>query len=108
MWTPEQVAGVNNDVVEAPESLAAASSIVYTFAGNELITAFNNNPNLTNLRNDFSIWGERTTTAGAKIPVHIRFAINEKPVKYTSIYVEANNELMKQVFINLIIRKYGK
>jgi hypothetical protein len=37
--------------------LALSSATAYTFSGGELITAFNNNPNLLNLRNDYSIWG---------------------------------------------------
>lgn len=64
------------------EQLAVASSIAYTFNGGELITAFNNNPQITNLKNDYSIWGERTTISGAKMPVHLRYAIDEKPSYY--------------------------
>jgi hypothetical protein len=50
-----------------------------------LITALNNNPNLLNLRNDYSIWGEREGISGAKIPVHIRYAIDIKPTAYNTI-----------------------
>jgi hypothetical protein len=59
------------------------SSADYAFSGSELITAFNNSPNLLNLRNDYSVWGERTSISGAKIPVHMRYAIDKKPVRYT-------------------------
>jgi hypothetical protein len=38
----------------------------YNFTNNELITAFNNNPNLLNLRNDFSVWGVRKTISGGE------------------------------------------
>ena len=69
-------------MIEIPEQLAVASSHAYNFKGSELITAFNNNPNLLNLRNDYSIWGERTGVSGAKIPVHLRYAIDEKPSYY--------------------------
>jgi hypothetical protein len=64
--------------------LAIASSTAYTFNGAELITAFNNNPQINNLKNDYSIWGERTSVSGAKIPVHLRYAIDEKPSFYKS------------------------
>ena len=60
--------------------LSAAHS--YTFSGGELITAFNNSPQLTNLKNDYSIWGERIGISGAKIPVHMRYAIDVKPTYY--------------------------
>jgi hypothetical protein len=62
--------------------LAIASSYAYNFKGGELITQFNNNPNLLNLRNDYSIWGERTSVSGAKMPIHLRYAIDEKPSYY--------------------------
>jgi hypothetical protein len=41
------------------DSSAYSSSSFYKFEGNNLITSFSNNPNLANLRNDFSVWGER-------------------------------------------------
>jgi hypothetical protein len=41
-----------------------ASSWSYVFSGAELITAFNNNPNLLNMRNDYSIWGNRKSVSG--------------------------------------------
>jgi hypothetical protein len=67
-------------------------TVAYTFNGGELITAFNNNPTLTNMRNDYSIWGERTGISGANIPVHMRYAIDTKPVQYTSIEVDDEDE----------------
>jgi hypothetical protein len=68
--------------------LAIASSTAYTFSEGELISAFNNNPNLTNVRNDYSIWGERNGISGAKILVHMRYAIDTKPIRYTTIEVD--------------------
>lgn len=67
------------------EGLLWSDAAAYTFSGSELITGFNNNPNLLNLRNDFSIWGERTGVSGAQIPIHLRYAIDEKPTAYTTI-----------------------
>lgn len=80
------------DEQEYVESLALASTTLYEFRQGELISAFNNNPNLLNLRNDFSIWGVRTSVNGAEIPVHMRYAIDRKPVAYTTITV-SNAEL---------------
>lgn len=84
------------------EQLAIASSTVYTFNGGELVTAFNNNPQINNLKNDYSIWGERTGVSGAKVPVHLRYAIDEKPTYYKAfdgkIYMSDRNviEELKQ------------
>ena len=58
IWTPSANTQEEEEYIE---SLAAASNRSYTFSEGELITQFNNNPNLLNLRNDFSIWGERTS-----------------------------------------------
>lgn len=79
MWTPEAeketVAKVDNNTT------------AYVFSGSELITTFNNTPNLLNVRNDYSVWGERTGVSGATIPVHLRYAIDTKPTSYTQIDV---------------------
>lgn len=64
------------------ESLAIASSQGYVFHEGELITAFNNNPNLTNMKNDYSIWGTRASAKGTEIPIHMRYAIDKKPTFY--------------------------
>lgn len=86
MWSPTSTDEYGNQAVT--ESLMLASSSAYTFSGSELITAFNNNPSLLNMRNDYSIWGERKGVSGAAIPVHMRYAIDNKPTEYTSIEVD--------------------
>jgi hypothetical protein len=69
-----------------------SSNISYSFTNSELVTAFTNAPNISNIRNDFSIWGERTTVTGATVPIHMRYAIDDKPIQYVSIAVEEDNE----------------
>lgn len=92
-WTPDIVWGkaTNEDgeIVDdyAVESIADASATTYSFLGNELLVSFNNTPNLQNLKNDYSIWGNRTSASGGTIPIHLRYAIDKKPTSYTSIYV---------------------
>lgn len=70
---------------EYVENSAYSSADIYKFEDSKLITSFQNSPNLANLKNDFSIWGERETASGVKIPIHYRFAIQEKPVKYKNL-----------------------
>ena len=72
------------------ENLMTSAATAYTFSGGELITAFNNTPNLLNMRNDYSIWGERTGISGSALAVHLRYAIDKKPESYTSIEVDDN------------------
>lgn len=61
------------------------NSVIYSFTDEELNTQISHTPNITNLKNDFSIWGERTTATGAKVPIHLRYAIEAKPYEYTTI-----------------------
>lgn len=79
LWTPQE-----NKQADATyeASLAAQSVHQYIFTESNLITAFNNNPNLLNLRNDYSIHGMRTTIQGAEVPISMRYAIDKKPSYY--------------------------
>lgn len=61
------------------------TSYDYEFKGNEIISSFATNPQVANVKNDFSIWGARKGVSGADIPIHLRFAIDKKPKKYTSL-----------------------
>ena len=72
----------------------------YEFFGTDLITALTNNPNLLNLRNDYSIWGEREGIAGGTIPVHIRYAIDKKPIAYNAIWTTASDDKQIEEYNN--------
>ena len=61
------------------------NKIIYTFNDEEETTQISHTPNLTNLRNDYSIWGEKTSSSGAKIPIHLRYALQKKPELYLTI-----------------------
>jgi len=55
---------------------------MYHFYNHELFKSFANNPVISNIRNDFSVWGERTAASGVKVPIHYRYAIHNKPTSY--------------------------
>lgn len=76
---------VNNGEEDWVENAAYTSSYTFSFENGNLITSFQNSPNLANLKNDFSIWGTKTGVSGTSIPIHLRYAIDEKPIYYTSI-----------------------
>ena len=67
-----------------------ASSLAYEFNDLALFTSFSHNPTINNLKNDFSVWGERETISGVSVPVHMRIALDYKPVKYTTIGMSEN------------------
>lgn len=79
VWTPQRRDGDNELYVEA---LALASNSIYNFNGSILISSFQNNPNLLNLRNDYTVWGVRKGISGSDIPIHMRYAIDNKPYRY--------------------------
>lgn len=54
----------------------------YSFENANLITSFQNKPQLSNLKNDYSIWGTKLGAGGKEYPVHLRYAIDTKPVYY--------------------------
>ena len=57
----------------------------FNFEDNRLITALQNAPVLTNLRNDYVVWGKRTTVSGTDVPIHARYAIDVKPQIYNTL-----------------------
>lgn len=64
------------------ESAAYTSEVTYSFENSSLITSFQNSPDFDNLRNDYSIWGTKTTVSGNEISVHLRYALDKKPIRY--------------------------
>ena len=101
-WSPLK-SGVVKDSQERSEyyveSMMDVSPISYQFQSNKLITSISNNPDLSNVKNDFSIWGKRTSISGAEIPIHLRFAIQKKPVIYKKI--SDNGGLKGTIYIAL-------
>lgn len=67
------------------ESAKTVSEYSYSFNDATLIQSFQNAPKLTNMRNDYSVWGKRNE--GSDAHVHLRCAICEKPTSYTQITV---------------------
>ena len=48
--------------------------------GNEdLIISYNNSPQISMIKNDFVVWGTRTTTDGTDIPIRYHLAIDKRP-----------------------------
>lgn len=64
------------------DNAAYTSSFTYYFENANIVTSFSNTPDLMNLKNDYSVWGTRTSVSGAELPVHLRYAIDKKPCYY--------------------------
>lgn len=67
------------------ESALWSSAVSWDFTDGFLVTQFNNTPVLSNVKNDYSIWGTKQSISGAELPVHLRYAIDKKPTYYKTI-----------------------
>ena len=67
------------------DSTALTSQVIYSFENANLITSFQNKPQFSNLKNDYSIWGTKTTISSDTYPVHLRYAIDKKPTYYKTL-----------------------
>ncbi len=91
-----------NNLVKDPEgdtygqASAFTNSYTYSFENSNLITAFNNTPALNNVKNDFALWGVRKGLSGAEIPIHMRYAIDKKPISYTTYTGETYTVLSEE------------
>lgn len=71
------------------ENSAYISPTVWDFTGSTLVTSFNNTPNLSELKNDYSLWGTRKSLTGNDLPIHLRYAIDKKPTYYKTLRGDA-------------------
>lgn len=100
---------------EYADSAVYTSASSYKFEDANLITSFQNTPSLSNLKNDYSIWGERETVSGVKVPVHYRYAIDRKPsyykafdgnIYYTKEYKEDNATDWRELIYQMALDYY--
>ena len=88
-----------NEYYVAPAMVS--SKVKYNFEGSEMTTAYENTPNIGNIKNDFTIWGIKKTASGLEIPIHMRYAIDQKPEFYRNYN--------KEIFVSKnFINKYYK
>jgi hypothetical protein len=79
--------GVFSPLSENGGAIAAVDmeEYIYRFEDAKILTNLSNAPNLSNIKNDFSIWGNRKSASGADVPIHSRYAIQKKPEKYKTL-----------------------
>ena len=66
------------------DSVENGSENAYSFVKGILIESYNNKPELNNIKNDYTIWGQRVS-GNDNYPIHIRCAIDDKPLYYKPI-----------------------
>lgn len=72
----------NNEVWIAPNQVS--SQVKYAFEGSKITSAYQNAPQLGNIKNDFTVWGKYHFPSGLDTPIHMRYAIDRKPNYYWS------------------------
>lgn len=58
----------------------AQGKAVYVFDNSNLISSYSNSPSYDMIKNDFVIWGIRTTADGMQLPIRYHLAIDKKPI----------------------------
>ena len=59
-----------------------SSKYTYIFDRDYLVSSIQSSPNLSNLKNDYSLWGQKTNSNNISHPIHLRYAIDRKPTYY--------------------------
>ena len=52
---------------------------VYSFDNSNIVQSFSNSPQYQQIKNDFVVWGKRTTIEGKDVPIRYHLAIDTKP-----------------------------
>lgn len=55
------------------------AKFLYSLTSLDTTTQLSRNPNYTNVKNDFYVWGQRTTSSGTKVNIRYHLAIDDKP-----------------------------
>lgn len=55
------------------------AKFLYSLTDLDTTTAITRNPKYDNVKNDFYVWGSRTTTSGAEVAIRYHLAIDDKP-----------------------------
>ena len=79
-WTPFQERSYE---ISAPTE----SQYSYKFNDSSLFTSFSLTPNFMNVKNDFTVWGQKNLSDGDTSPIHMRIAIDKRPVIYHTISI---------------------
>lgn len=66
------------------EPLLYGQDYMFNFIDSILISSFQNTPKITDIKNDYCVWSSYNNS-GTEIPIHMRFAIDNKPKSYKPI-----------------------
>lgn len=85
------------------------SHLAYSFKDTDIVASYNNTPNFLNIKNDFIVWGKRTSASGAQIPIRYHLSIDDTPsVPDVPPYIYEDNGVTRNVPWQVYLYKYGK
>lgn len=71
----------------------------FDFKDANLIASYSNSPQFSNIKNDYIVWGTRSTATGVKMPIRYHLAIDEKPnvgnIRYLFVREDEADGLIK-------------
>lgn len=78
----------------------------YSLTNLDTTTEIAKTPKYDNIKNDFIVWGERELSSGAKVAIHYRLAIDEKPLpdlamKYMQGVYDSEGQIISYRFTNI-------
>ena len=98
-----QLSSLNADNTERYVDLYK-DNYAYSFDENQIVTSMSNTPAISNVKNDFTVWGEKKSSSGnTKIPVHCRYAIDIKPKRYKTVGERNPDTTSDQKWINQVV-----
>lgn len=72
---------------------------VYTFEDAELVVSYSNSPQYQQIKNDFMVWGKKTTMTGLEVPIRYHLTIDKKPkignTYQVFFYVDEDDGILK-------------
>lgn len=75
----------DTDNIYLNKSLSQLSEVKRTLEIKAQETSLSVSPDLDNIKNDFSIWGEKTLADGVTQTFHVRYALDKKPLYYKTL-----------------------
>lgn len=73
-----------DETIQYSDALVSSNTCAFSFVNGKLISSFQNNPKIAEIKNDYVVWG-KYNVSGMEIPIHMRYAIDVKPTRYQPI-----------------------
>ena len=76
---PDYIQGLKNPDMQSYLIDISNGTSFFEFSDSNLITSFSNTPQYLKIKNDYIVWGIRTTQDGYEMPIRYHLAIDNKP-----------------------------